>query len=171
MLCQNCNKNPATYRSIKNINGQVTETALCNACRRTLHDNAGLNNLAKDLSTFGSLNSFADFLNMVSSSGLDRPSDNVPAIVCPNCKTTFAEFRKSLYVGCGQCYYTFFEQLLPMLETIQHGISHVGKTPKGREILDELRNLEQEIRKAIVMERYEDAIVLREQLNKLKNKK
>jgi protein arginine kinase activator len=165
MLCQNCNQNVATYHSVKNINGQISETYLCSACRRVLHDAMGLNGLAQNLGVFGSLSSFAEFLNGISSS---PDMQQIKSIACSSCGTTLSELGKSLYVGCQHCYQAFSDSLLPMLNSIQHGSTHTGKIPKGRESMSQYKQIEQDIRKALLEERYEDAIVLREKLKQVK---
>ena len=172
MLCQNCKQKKATYHSLKNINGNVTEQYLCNDCRRLLHDSMGMNEFPQNIANIsnigivGSLDGFADFFGMLSGMVENKPQST---LTCNNCGTTFDEFKKSLYVGCQQCYKNFEPNLQPMINSLQHATSHTGRVPKGMEHMQEYHDLEMLIAKAKSEERFEDAISLRDTLKKLKS--
>ncbi|MCL1944442.1 MAG: hypothetical protein FWF56_01330 [Firmicutes bacterium] len=169
MLCQNCNQKKATYHSLKNINGQVTEIYLCSDCRKILHDNMGISNVAANFGILGSLQGLSDFLGSFINSGKQEviPTNTLS---CNHCGTTYSEFRKTLYVGCQHCYQSFGKIIMPMLGGIQNGTTHTGKVPKGMEHMQEYQTLELQIARAKAEERYEDAIVLRDKLRALKQK-
>jgi protein arginine kinase activator len=130
-----------------------------------MHDAMGLGGVVSKASSFG-LQSFADFLGLLS--GAAGTPGAGPNIVCKECGKSQAEFVKTLYVGCAHCYTAFAPKLMPMVASIQHGDSHTGKIPKGKERLSEVYKVEQQIRQAVSEERYEDAVVLRERLRELR---
>ncbi|MFZ9089817.1 MAG: UvrB/UvrC motif-containing protein [Planctomycetaceae bacterium] len=87
---------------------------------------------------------------------------------CPDCGTTFHEFRESGRLGCAQDYTEFLAELLPLLENIHEDTSHAGKRPGGSVIgtveqarLVQLRKQQQQ---AILEEDYESAAALRDEI-------
>lgn len=48
---------------------------------------------------------------------------------CPYCGMTAAEFRSGKLVGCGYCYRTMGDTVLPAVTKMQGEKSHRGKTP------------------------------------------
>lgn len=92
--------------------------------------------------------------------------------VCPSCGLSFAQFRQSGRVGCGQCYTAFEAELAPLIERAQNGgTHHTGKTPKragssiDRQLL--IQRLVKELDHAVAAEQYEQAAKLRDQLSSL----
>ncbi|HYF14365.1 MAG TPA: UvrB/UvrC motif-containing protein [Phycisphaerales bacterium] len=110
------------------------------------------------------------------------------ATACPNCNTTFAEFKQQGLLGCEQCYTAFEGQLLPLLERAHDGGQHhTGKTPKRgagdapatpttpskpakkpvEARVNRLQALKRDLDQAVKDERYEAAARLRDELRKL----
>lgn len=52
-------------------------------------------------------------------------------IECATCGLTFEAYRKSLLLGCSDCYESFRDQLLPELRRFHGNTKHVGRRPGG----------------------------------------
>lgn len=50
---------------------------------------------------------------------------------CDSCGLPFEAYRKTLILGCPNCYDSFDEQLLPELRRFHGNIKHVGRKPGG----------------------------------------
>lgn len=50
---------------------------------------------------------------------------------CSSCGLPFEAYRKTLILGCPNCYESFEEQLLPELRRFHGNIKHVGRKPGG----------------------------------------
>ncbi|MHB8964149.1 MAG: UvrB/UvrC motif-containing protein, partial [Saccharofermentanales bacterium] len=84
--------------------------------------------------------------------------------ICPNCRTTLAEFKEKGRLGCSHCYEAFDEQLIQVFRRIQSGEIHRGRklaeAPESnevREIQDKISKLQDMIKKAVAVEDYESA--------------
>lgn len=88
---------------------------------------------------------------------------------CPDCGTTFEEFRKGGLLGCPACYKAMERALGPILSRTQEGATHhVGKVPARAGVNElrqnRLRQLRTELEQAVAKEQYERAASLRDQL-------
>lgn len=88
---------------------------------------------------------------------------------CPDCGTTFEEFRKTGLLGCANCYELFQEQLSPLLQRAHDGATHhVGKIPSraGSSVdrQQRLSALRRQLTDAIGAEQYERAATLRDEI-------
>lgn len=155
MLCNNCNKNIATFHYKKIINGQKTEINLCNECASEL----GYVSSYHDPFDFGSV--LNDFLGITNKSA---------SISCPNCGMDHASFKKTGRLGCEKCYEHFKTTIDEILPSIQPGNKHQGKRTgeNSEEFLKrkKLEDLKENLKKAIIDERYEDAAKLRDEIKK-----
>jgi protein arginine kinase activator len=90
---------------------------------------------------------------------------------CPRCGFTQADFKKSGRLGCPECYKTFAEGLSGLLKTMHKGTRHMGKAPESlrqsREISDRLKTLQKKLAKAIEIEDFEQAAVLRDEIKRM----
>jgi protein arginine kinase activator len=109
------------------------------------------------------------------------PSQLQAQKACPSCGATMSEISKTGKVGCAACYQTFREELRPSLQRIHGSVRYagaqpgepaqaaaespppVGAQPAGN-ILARKKEL---LARAIAEERYEDAIVVRDEIRKL----
>lgn len=169
MLCERCKKNEANVHIAKIINGVKQESNLCEKC-------------AKEMGSFGahidmSLESPFTFQNILSgimdyiSQPLEKGNDYVP--ICKNCGTNYKEFKEKGLVGCSECYKNLGVTLIPVIKSVQGNTQHVGKIPKktGKDILYKKKMLElkEELQKAITLEEYEKAAVIRDKIRELQN--
>ena len=168
MVCQECQKRPATVHYTKVVNGQKTEYHLCEQCAR---DKGEL-----DLSFgfdpgFSIHNLLAGLLDMDTHHQSDNTSKR-GGIQCPTCGQTYAEFSRTGRLGCSDCYLAFDRQLEPLFRRIHGSSTHSGKVPErtgGLAKLEQsIRQLTQELEQAVEREDYERAAKLRDQIKQLK---
>lgn len=155
MLCNNCNKNIATFHYKKIINGQKTELNLCAECASEM----GYMTSFHETFDFGS--ALNDFLGITSSH---------TKIICPSCGTDHATFKKTGRLGCEDCYKHFKSTIDEILPSIQPGREHKGKIAgeNSAEFLKKkkINDLKENLKKAILDERYEDAAKFRDEIKK-----
>lgn len=156
MKCEKCNKNEATFHSVTNINGKVNEKHLCSECAKTEKEFDGFDK------------EFLDFRKHTNSFFDDMMSDF---------KTTLSYFTNP-ELNSFLDYDDFFSR--PMLieekphksnkaESFATKKSDVAKKLSEKEKLQlEIAKLDISLKKAVVEERYEDAVKLRDKIKDLK---
>ena len=166
MLCSECGKNQASVHSINYINGVKSEMHLCAECAKKHPEldlgfatmGFGAQDLFKKLFDFG--NEEMPVLGMSSQQ------------TCKTCGGTLADFQKTGLVGCPDCYDVFEDRIIPVLQRAHGNTQHVGEAPDGAdpgvEKRKKLQALQEELNKAIQQEAFEQAAVLRDQINELK---
>jgi protein arginine kinase activator len=158
--CTSCNKAIATIQVLDIEAGSVVNTQfLCEAC-------AGSKGVSQTKSTQIQLSA------QVLESLLDQASgtESAPGAVCPGCHLTLAEFKMRGRLGCSRCYDVFRPALLPLLERVHDAVTHRGRFP-GKTATTAPRaanvaELRTRLADAISQERYEEAAVLRDALQK-----
>jgi len=159
MLCEECNKNPATVViTVMSGNGTTTRH-LCKECMEKMESS-----IAK-----GELSSFlASLLNILSK----EPKES--ELKCDACGLTYEEFQRTGKLGCAECYKVFAEQLKPLLLRVHGRAQHAGRVPKGREqerALEQcILELKNRMDKAVGAENFEEAAVLRDKIKALTEK-
>ena len=129
MLCQICNKNPATIHVQEIINGEKKVFHLCSECA------------AKKAETEPILQSFnlAEMLynftngNMQENTGEIDETPPAASVKCAACGWDTERFRKTGRLGCPDCYLVFSEVLSGVLENMHRGCTHLGKIPRNHE--------------------------------------
>ncbi|WP_435892874.1 UvrB/UvrC motif-containing protein [Oceaniferula spumae] len=95
--------------------------------------------------------------------------------ICPGCGFAFEDLKKTGRLGCSQCYQFFREEIKHNLGGMHKDTSHVGRVPEGMleafEHRQKLDQLEQDMEAAIGAEDYEKAAALRDEIQKLSEKK
>ena len=167
MICEECNINEARFAVTMNINGETCVRHLCPSCMQAMNSSFRGGNVA------GVLAAILSAITSGERRGGDEetPAEAVPAITCPKCGTTYAEFHKSGRLGCPGCYVAFREQLQPMLQQIHGRVQHAGRMPlenaeaqRSRTRQEELTRLMQQ---AVALEDFETAAQLRDQIHAL----
>ena len=51
---------------------------------------------------------------------------------CSNCGLAFSEFTRTGFLGCGECYKQFNDELRPIYKRIHGDYEHKGKVPVAR---------------------------------------
>ncbi len=150
MLCEKCGKNHATTHIKTAVNGVAKEYNLCSDC-------------AAQIGYGGSISGMLASLLGESASKTKKQ--------CSFCGTTFGEIAKSGRVGCGQCYSTFKDELLPYIKRIHGATNHIGNMPtKACDINPSeisVSNLKQELAELIKEEKYEQAAVVRDKIKEI----
>ena len=152
MLCTKCGKNQATthYKSV--VNGKVHEEYLCSNCAENLN-----------ISSF--------YFPSVFSSLMGENTNIIKTKHCSCCGSSFNDIKRSGKAGCSNCYETFKDEILPSLKQIHGTIKHkqienpVVKT--ATKIEDQLEIKKEELKKAVLEERFEDAAKLRDEIKNM----
>lgn len=162
MFCDICGKNQATVHLTEIVDDQMNELHLCEECARQksaqMESQFGLSDLLGGLAEF-------------EKPDLDK---EVVSLKCPNCKLTYADFKKIGRLGCGECYIAFKKYLTPLLKRIHGSGQHFGKSPVKvttvvKEKLD-VQDLRYKLQNAIETEAFEEAAKIRDQIKELEKK-
>ena len=156
MLCCICKEKEAKVH-LTQINGdKMQKVDLCEECAKT----KGVN----DPTGF----SLADLLLGLGASQEIEQAGGGVEIKCLRCGFTQADFKKAGRLGCAECYQTFVEALDGLLKTMHKGTRHVGKSPEalrhGRDLSDQLKQLQKKLSQAIAGEDFEAAAALRDEI-------
>jgi protein arginine kinase activator len=159
MKCQACGKRAATVHYTELSGSAASEIHLCEECAQA----KGLFKVAGGQLKF----KVGDFLaGMAEVAGGEDTADQ---LACPDCGKTYAEFKETGRLGCGACYVTFSAQLKPLLRRIHGATAHVGKRPNGDHAApqaqrSEVRELRDELRRALEREDFERCAELRDKI-------
>lgn len=186
MLCSQCKHNEANYHYKALVNHKVTQVDLCEQCAVKAgfpfpSMESGLGGLLGSSLSFPSmsptLSELADLLSRMSqTTKMARPS------ACPSCRWTLVQVQKTGKLGCPTCYTHFSKDVEAILRKIQGQTQHVGKRPGDktpvrakplRKKLPEketVASLKARLEKAVKEEKYEEAALLRDQINGRVNK-
>ncbi|MDP4092312.1 MAG: UvrB/UvrC motif-containing protein [Bacillota bacterium] len=170
MLCQWCQKRPASVHFTQVVNNNKVEMYLCEQCAKE-----------KGQVTFGSPFSISDFLSGI----MEFASDNgyriqsEPRVICEKCGMTYEEFQKSGKLGCGSCYELYHDKLDLLLKRLHGNAVHCGKSPGSKQQgmaltqpkqANEIDGLKELLNKAIQNEEYEKAAEIRDRIKNLEAK-
>lgn len=157
MLCDECGKRNASYHMVKKMNGETIERHLCSECQKKYGVNLQMH-------SFGNL--FEGFSGLFDEPRVVRREE----YVCPSCGTTGDDFLRSGFVGCSDCYKEFAPIMMPVIRRLQGDVSHTGKVPMGVEnsVSAEYDRLKKELEKALELEEYEQATIIRDRMRQLK---
>jgi protein arginine kinase activator len=95
-------------------------------------------------------------------------------VKCPSCGATEKDIIKESMFGCASCYVVHRSFATNILSRCQDDTKHVGKTPDNIEgftaddITAHITNLEGKIKKAVELENYEIAAILKKKLDEIK---
>lgn len=158
MLCEKCGKNHATTHIKTVVNGIVREYNLCSTCAAQ--------------SGYGS-NSITGML--ASMLGDMSPQTVKSQKRCSVCGATFSDIAHSGKMGCGECYKTFNDEILPYLKRVHGATRHVGKMPNRAPLIVKpkektVEDLRQELARMVAEEKYEQAATLRDKIREMEGK-
>ena len=159
MLCEECNKNPATVVITVMTNNETTTRHLCQEC------------VAKMESSFekGDMNTFlTSLLSILSHQSKES------TLRCSACGLSYEEFQNTGKLGCAQCYHDFADQLRPLLLRVHGRSQHAGRVPNGyvkeREFELCIMELKAKMEQAVNTENFEEAATLRDEIRALTEK-
>ena len=163
MLCEICSKNEATVHYTEIINNRAAEMHLCEDCARekgaVIKPHFPLADLLAGLTDFQA----------------PLTVEKGKAKQCSHCGLTYADFRKIGRLGCGQCYYTFKDNLSSLLKRVHGSSEHVGKVPVSSggeaEVSRTLRELRERLHQAVQKEEFEKAVELRDRIKELEKER
>jgi protein arginine kinase activator len=167
MLCQECQKRPATVHLTEIINDEQSVHHLCEQCAR---EKGEFYFDAKP--PFSIHNLLTGLMNMDVHPG--QVVGYASKVQCEECGLTYAQFGQIGRFGCSHCYPTFGERLLPLMRRIHGSTQHMGKVPdragctvKLRRSIEEMRT---ELQRLVQQEQFEQAAKLRDQIRQLESR-
>ncbi|MCX7887193.1 MAG: UvrB/UvrC motif-containing protein [Verrucomicrobiae bacterium] len=162
MLCDICKKAEATIHFTQIAEGKAMKLDLCEACAKA-------KGITEPGFTLAEL--FAGFAPPEPS---EETRTEAPGVRCSFCGMTQGDFKKIGRFGCAQCWSAFEDGLGQLLRAMHKGDRHVGKVPgKAAHTLvinEKIKQLTEELQKAIRDEQYEQAAVIRDQIRTLERK-
>ena len=170
MLCNECQKKPATVHITKIINGEKAEIHLCEECakQKQIGFSMGINPFGFDIEQGFSIGKLLSNFFDAPEKAQQLKSDEQK---CDRCGLSFPIFAQTGRFGCSNCYNAFEGALNPMLRKIHGKTYHVGKVPRrsGSQIRvrNEIQHLKRELQEAVNAEEYERAAVIRDKIKEL----
>lgn len=181
MMCQNCGKKEANFHYTQIINGEKKEIKLCSDCARQM----GLDDfevpMAMDFS-----NLFGDIFQQYEDASLLTDFIRPRELKCDICQMTYEELLHTGKFGCAHCYDAFRDKISPILKNLHGNNKHVGRigslskeeiqfeeqTQKAeKKQKTRLEQCQEDLKKAIKEERYEDAAKLRDEIKEIEEQK
>jgi protein arginine kinase activator len=167
MQCEICKTNTATVHLTEIIDGQRTESHLCQSCAQkegvTIKSQLSLNEL---LSSLISAHQQTD----------ENIGSEKSRRACPECGITMEQFRKQALLGCPNDYDIFENDLREIIEKTQdNNLTHKGKVPAQTQTISQnvpqeqnkTEELKKQLDEAVKKEDYELAAKIRDQLKTL----
>lgn len=169
--CERCNKYQANVHIVKVFDGIKKELNICEKCAKELGE-FNLNSILDGENTF-SLNILGGLIEYFNNNQ-QAPIVKINDSECPKCKTTYAEFKSTGFLGCEGCYKQFIKILTIFIKRVQSGIEHNGKIPSrcGEGVIKrkELNDLKDKLQRSILSEEYEKAAEIRDLIKDLENR-
>lgn len=165
MLCDACGKAAATINYAEMVDGRLTTLNLCENCARERGVGVSLPPLAGPL-----VNILMGLLEDAEAAGVDA----APDARCPQCGTTYDDFRRTGKLGCGVCYETFRDDLKPLIRRIHGSTRHTGCVPESHEksasAAQEIRTLRLRLDHLVAEEEYEEAARVRDEIRAIEQR-
>jgi protein arginine kinase activator len=160
MLCDICKKAEATVHLTQIIEGKMIKLEMCEACSKV----KGM----QDVIGF----SLGDLVGGLAA--MEETKAESPGIKCPSCGMMQADFKKIGRLGCATCWETFGAGLGPLLKAMHKSDRHVGKVPSKAAhtlvISEQIKELVEELQKAVKAEQFERAAQLRDEIRGLEGR-
>ncbi|MEM7231235.1 MAG: UvrB/UvrC motif-containing protein [Planctomycetota bacterium] len=165
MLCEACQKKPATVHLTDVSNNTKQELHLCDECAK----GQGVTIKSYMYKEPG----YPELLPQLVETQSEAPSGDKD-LTCPRCGMSFRRFRSTGKFGCPHDYVAFQHGLGSLLEKIHGRSQHVGKVPSQAsdelEKEKELVTVRAELERAIQGEDYERAVELRDRIYQLEGR-
>ncbi len=164
MVCNLCGTQEASIHLTEIVNQQMVEVHLCETCAQEK---------GTDFKTHFNLNDLLAGL-MEGEKGSLKGEEKRSSVKCPECGITYEEFGKTGRLGCSFCYDAFSKMLLPLIKRVQRSTHHMGKKPAKvgprTRTLQDLRLLQERLRKTVQSEAFEEAAKIRDEIRQLEEK-
>jgi protein arginine kinase activator len=160
MLCQICQKRPATVHYTQIVDGKKVELYLCEQCA---NENSNKLNI---MFPFNISNFFSGLVLPENESHyITSPTEDN---ICKTCGMSFNDFKDEGKLGCENCYEVYKDKLTPILKRLHGSTRHTGKVPgklyKSIKVSKEIEILKQQLDEAIRKEEYEEAAKIRDKI-------
>lgn len=160
MKCNICKKKEATIHLTKIVEGEVHNLNLCEDC-------------AKKQGLGGEDSDITEFLFSLEVPKTKKEPEAIE-IKCEACGFSQSQLKKIGRLGCPECYTTFGEVLEGIIKSMHKGTRHVGKVPRaqqsGKTMAEKIKRLQEELDKAVAVEDFERAAVLRDEIKRIRAK-
>ena len=165
MICQICKKNQATIHMTQQKKDRVVKVHMCRQCA----EDKGLDYLEKSNFAMGNL------ISGLFASPAEGAQKERKTFACPNCGTSYDDFKEIARLGCSECYGFFEAQLLPVLRNLHIKTQHLGKFPASRgAYADDIKRialLQEELERVVREECYERAAEIRDEIREIEGKR
>lgn len=157
MMCEICGVRKASIKFTQIVNTKKKELHLCKVC-------AEEKGYTDPLSSFPKL--LGDLILGIIAALPATKREQID-LTCSECKLSWNEFQDTGLLGCGSCYDSFSEQLVPLLRKLHGSTKHIGNRPPHKRIdgtKNEIERLKNELDRAIQKEKFEQAAELRDKI-------
>lgn len=162
--CSACGAVPAAVKVTKLVKKRAEETWLCQSCA------AAQSPFQKQHSGLSIHAVLAGLLKQQMGEAAAKPGAHVDA-TCPSCGLPFDSYRKTLLLGCSECYESFDKHLVPDLRRFHGDTVHRGRVPAAEAGPIEMRRnpaeLKRRLQDAVGAEDFELAAKLRDEIRRL----
>ena len=162
MKCSHCGEREGVVSLTQIVEGDVRTVSLCAKCAEEKGIETGVGVAETPLGGFlAALGESAD---------PDAPLTAALEVRCEGCGASLRDFRETGRVGCAECYRSFDAPLRELLRRLHGSTHHTGKRYTGVAELPvlappaSLRELRDQLRRAIEAEQFELAAELRDRL-------
>jgi len=161
MKCEHCGERAAEITLTEIESDEMRTLHLCSTC-------AALKGVGSGPADSPPI---ADLIAHLGSGG-SGPAFGPDAEACEYCGTRVKDFRKTGRLGCPQCYVHFAGQLRALLRRVHGASQHMGKVYMSSAVdIDDtearLDTLRRRLARAVEIEDFESAALLRDQIHQL----
>lgn len=165
MKCQKCNK-PATVHITELVGKKCVELHFCEDHAKQYLETSEIGSSEISLPDMAAQLEEAAQMKQVTEKLAELDTKT-----CPVCGISFSEFRNQGRLGCPHDYIEFGEELEQLLWNIHGANEHTGKHPKvapfDSDERTQLIKLRREMKEAVVLEEYEKASEIRDQIQNI----
>ncbi|MFH1228591.1 MAG: UvrB/UvrC motif-containing protein [Planctomycetota bacterium] len=163
MLCGKCNKKQATIHMTEIVNHNINqELHLCADCAQ------------KEGVTHKMPFSLAELMGSFMEPIIGKMVKEMADAKCDHCGMSYLLFKTKMRFGCANDYEVFKSGVEPLLEKIHNSTHHTGKVPAqiNPNVLKEkeLKDLQKELEQLVRIEKFEEAVKIRDKINLLRQK-
>jgi len=121
--CEKCGR-PAVYKFTRFVNGKPHDRFLC-------EDHAAENSkwVQKPPGPEAIKAWLKGIVESAGESGAATPK--VPDVKCRACGLSFEAYKRTLLLGCAECYRSFEQHLIPELRKFHGEVKHFGRSPRS----------------------------------------
>jgi protein arginine kinase activator len=164
MKCEMCSKHNAIIQIQQIVNNKKRSVRLCEDCAKML---GILGEEPDDKSKLTIPNLFSNIFDGAKHEHVHSTKK------CLRCGTTLRTIMTEQKVGCTDCYKVFGPQIEKIVHKVFGNTRHIGKFPKRflmyKQFLQDINDLKKQLKTAVKDEDYENAAILRDKINNIKD--